>query len=92
VKNWIVPAVALLLAACAANPPREDLSYQPAALSRQPATSATLATAGSVAAERVVPTVLGPVTEVVYSPTDEAYDAVVCELRERPGSKIKKSA
>ena len=89
-RNWTAPAAALLLAACAANPPREDLSHQPAVLSPQPTTSATLAaTAGRVAPQRVVPTALGPVTEVVYSASDEAYDAVVCEVRERPGSKIK---
>lgn len=89
-RNWTVPTVALLLAACAANPPLEDLSRQPAALSQQPATSATLATTpGSAAAERAVAIDPEAVTEVVYSPNDEAYNAVVCEVRERPGSNIK---
>lgn len=89
VRKSTGPAVALLLAACAANAPREDLSYQALALSQPPTASAALASSGGDSATRVVPTRVGPATEVVASPSDEAYTAVVCEVRERPGSKIK---
>ena len=84
-----VLAVALLLAACAASSPREDLSDQSPALSPQPTASPALASSSANVAERVAPTPLGPVTEVFASPNDGALTGVVCEVRKRPGSRVK---
>ena len=90
-RNWTVPAAALLLTACAANPPRQEAVYEPPALSEQTAAPVSFVAASeNVGAARVVPPDPESVAEVVASPgTDQAYSALVCETRERPGSKIK---
>ena len=85
-----VPAVTLLLVACAANPPRDEVGYQPTAPSQLPTAAAVFASStANEDAERIVPTQIGPATEVVASPDDGAITGVVCEVRERPGSRIK---